>query len=172
MCEFRAGEKLPEEANLTVFVIDHFKPEFSLKTLYHLSANGPSDVNVLCFSVRILSVLDKMEEPSEQCETLRRTQGQWTGWGPGTSGSCVFCFLIMVLAAQGPFSGNIFHSSSKRKRKISERIISVDSGNCLPRAGQGSQKDSTREKHGGVFILPSRALVGCLAPWNSSCYAS
>lgn len=150
MCEFRAGEKLPEEANLTVFVIDHFKPEFSVKTLYHLSANDPSDVNVLCFSVRILSVLDKMEEPSEQCETLRRTQGLWTGWGPGTSGSCVFCFLIMVLVAQGPFSGNIFHSSSKRKRKISERIRSVDSGNCLPRAGQ-AEGQHQREARWGLY---------------------
>lgn len=117
MCEFRAGEKLPEEANLTVFVIDHFKPEFSKKTLYHLRASGPSDMRVLCISVRMLSVLDRMEEPSEQCETLRRTQGLWTGWGPGTSRGCVFCFLITVLAAQAPFSGNIFHSSPKRKEK-------------------------------------------------------
>lgn len=74
MCELRAGEKLPEEANLIVFVIDHFKPEFSKKTLYHLSAKGPSVVNVPCLIVRILSVLDRMEEPSEQCETLRRTR--------------------------------------------------------------------------------------------------
>lgn len=81
-------------------------------------------------------MLDRMEEPSEQCETLRRTQGLWNGWGPGTSGGCVFCFLIMVLAAQGLFSVSIFHSSPKQKEKICERIISADSGNCLPRAGQ------------------------------------
>lgn len=170
MCEFRAGEKLPEEANLTAFVIDHFKPEFSKKTLYHLSANGPSDVNVLCISVRILSVLDRMEEPSEQCETLRRNQGLRTGWGSATSGGCVFCFLIMVLAAQGPFSGSIFHSSPKRKEK------SVENSRCrfreLLAQGRAVSRAAPERSMVGSLTLPSRVLVGCPAPWNSSCYAS
>lgn len=171
MCEFRAGEKLPEEANLTVFVIDHFKPEFSKKTLYHLRASGPSDMHILCISVRMLSVLDRMEEPSEQCETLRRTQGLWTGWGPGTSRGCVFCFLITVLAAQAPFSGNIFHSSPKRKEKNLWENHKCRFRELLAQ-GRAGRRTALERSTVGSLTLPSRVLVGCPAPWNSSCYAS
>lgn len=138
----RAGEELPEEANFTVFCYTSLLNWNSPRKLFPLHSNFPSDVNVLCIHVKILPVLDRIKEASGQCVLVGRIQGLWAGWVLGTSGGCVFCFLIMVLATRAPFSVGIFYSSPKRKEKIHERI-SADSGNCLPGAGQ--TKDNTRE---------------------------